>query len=289
MDSVLSMAGRRGRTFQMLVEAGKAREFAAAVTPDSAGGLGSDPGLTPVTFLASARFWCPPESSAWHGVERDYRRVLHGGQEFTFAAGPVPTGITLEGVEEIERTYARTGSAGPMAFTETVTAFHDVASGAEVAAMRSTSITLERHTPPTRDNSPRVPWTPPDTHVQRYEFVDDALSLTRFVRYQGASGDFNPIHHDADFAVAAGYPSPIAVGMLTAGIAAALLTSRIDVKTLRRYRTRWHAPAWPGDRLRYQLFQDAANGRSVTIVASRASGQTHMVANAEIASGTTPW
>ena len=32
------------------------------------------------------------------------------------------------------------------------------------------------------------------------------LTLTDFVRYQGASGDFNPIHHDTAFAQAAGIP-----------------------------------------------------------------------------------
>jgi acyl dehydratase len=30
------------------------------------------------------------------------------------------------------------------------------------------------------------------------------LTRTDFVRYQGASGDFNPIHHDDEFAQSAG-------------------------------------------------------------------------------------
>ena len=33
------------------------------------------------------------------------------------------------------------------------------------------------------------------------------ISRTDMVRYQGASGDFNPIHHDEEFAKSAGYPS----------------------------------------------------------------------------------
>ena len=40
-----------------------------------------------------------------------------------------------------------------------------------------------------------------------------SLTRTDFVRYQGASGDMNPIHHDEPFARAAGYPAPLAVGM----------------------------------------------------------------------------
>jgi acyl dehydratase len=34
------------------------------------------------------------------------------------------------------------------------------------------------------------------------------VTRTDFVRYQGASGDMNPIHHDETFARAAGYEAP---------------------------------------------------------------------------------
>ena len=44
------------------------------------------------------------------------------------------------------------------------------------------------------------------------------LTRTDFVRYQGASGDMNPLHHDETFARAAGYDAPVAVGMLNAGL-----------------------------------------------------------------------
>ena len=36
------------------------------------------------------------------------------------------------------------------------------------------------------------------------------LTRTDFVRYQGASGDMNPIHHDEPFARAAGFDGPLA-------------------------------------------------------------------------------
>ena len=39
------------------------------------------------------------------------------------------------------------------------------------------------------------------------------ISRTDIVRYQGASGDFNPVHHDELFARAAGYPAPLGIGM----------------------------------------------------------------------------
>jgi acyl dehydratase len=50
------------------------------------------------------------------------------------------------------------------------------------------------------------------------------LTVTDFVRYQGASGDMNPIHHDTEFARRSGFPTPFAVGMLQAGVLATYLT-----------------------------------------------------------------
>ena len=44
----------------------------------------------------------------------------------------------------------------------------------------------------------------------------DKLTRTDFVKYAGASGDFNPIHHDQVFAEASGNPTVFAMGMLNA-------------------------------------------------------------------------
>ncbi|HEY3259148.1 MAG TPA: MaoC/PaaZ C-terminal domain-containing protein, partial [Pseudonocardiaceae bacterium] len=50
------------------------------------------------------------------------------------------------------------------------------------------------------------------------DLVDSPSTRTDYVRYQGASGDMNPIHHDEEYARAAGFPTVFAVGMLAAGI-----------------------------------------------------------------------
>ena len=50
---------------------------------------------------------------------------------------------------------------------------------------------------------------------EREEVVVESLTRTQIVQYAGASGDFNPMHHDEKFATeAAGYPSVFAHGML---------------------------------------------------------------------------
>ncbi len=70
------------------------------------------------------------------------------------------------------------------------------------------------------------------------------LSVTDFVRYQGASGDMNPVHHDAGFAKAAGYPGPLAVGMFAAGVMNTFGTDWLGASHVRRTRIRWKAPAF---------------------------------------------
>jgi acyl dehydratase len=73
------------------------------------------------------------------------------------------------------------------------------------------------------------------------------VTRTDFVRYQGASGDFNPIHHDETFAKASGFDAPLAVGMFQAGVMNSLATDWLGPENVRSTRIRWKAPVFPGD------------------------------------------
>jgi acyl dehydratase len=75
------------------------------------------------------------------------------------------------------------------------------------------------------------------------------LSRTDFVRYQGASGDFNPIHHDEEFARAAGFPTVFSVGMLQAGILGTFATDWLGAENVRRFSVSFREQVWPGDTL----------------------------------------
>jgi acyl dehydratase len=75
------------------------------------------------------------------------------------------------------------------------------------------------------------------------------LTRTDIVRYQGASGDFNPIHHDDDFAQSAGYPGAFSVGMLQAGILASYATDWLGPRNVRTFGVQFREQVWPGDRL----------------------------------------
>jgi acyl dehydratase len=73
------------------------------------------------------------------------------------------------------------------------------------------------------------------------------LTRTDFVRYQGASGDFNPIHHDEEFAKSAGFPTVFSVGMLQAGYLATYVTDIFGPANVRNFRVRFSEQVWPGD------------------------------------------
>ena len=68
--------------------------------------------------------------------------------------------------------------------------------------------------------------------------VVDGLSRTDFVRYAGASCDFNPMHHDDTIATRFGNPSVFGHGMLTAGITARVVVGWFGPAALRRYDVR---------------------------------------------------
>jgi len=83
-------------------------------------------------------------------------------------------------------------------------------------------------------------------------FVVEKLTRTDLVKYAGASGDFNPIHHDEEFARSAGNPTVFGHGMLTAGFVARAVTDFVGVENLRRYKVRFATRVWPGDTITCQ-------------------------------------
>jgi acyl dehydratase len=79
--------------------------------------------------------------------------------------------------------------------------------------------------------------------------VVEGISRTHFVRYAGASGDFNPMHHDDTIATSVGNPSVFGHGMLTAGLMARVLTDWFGPTALRRFQVRFSRQVWPGETL----------------------------------------
>jgi len=79
------------------------------------------------------------------------------------------------------------------------------------------------------------------------EVVVAEVTRRDFVKYAGASGDFNPIHYDDDLSAMAGYDDVFAQGMLTAGVAAQAVSHWFGLRAVDSYGVRFEAQVWPGD------------------------------------------
>lgn len=73
------------------------------------------------------------------------------------------------------------------------------------------------------------------------------ITRTDIVRFAGAGGDFNPLHHDPAFAAAAGFPDVIAMGQLQAGLLAGWVSDTFGVEHIREFGVRFVAPVLLGD------------------------------------------
>jgi acyl dehydratase len=97
-----------------------------------------------------------------------------------------------------------------------------------------------------------------------------AVSREQILRYAAAVTDFNPMHVDEEFAKAAGMPSVIAHGPLTASIVFDLIVGQIGAKGLASADVRFRAPVFPGDELSIAPTEDGVEIRKgdATVVAT---------------------
>lgn len=127
-----------------------------------------------------------------------------------------------------------------------------------------------------------VTWDQIEVGHEAPAFVDDPLTITDFVRYQGASGDMNPIHHDPAFAEKAGYPEPFAVGMRQAGVLAGYVTGWLGADRIRRFKVQFREQAWPRDVITYsgtvaaKREEDGQRLVDVELAATRQTGGVHL-------------
>jgi acyl dehydratase len=93
------------------------------------------------------------------------------------------------------------------------------------------------------------------------------LDRTDLVRYAGASGDFNPMHHDEVKAVQAGQPSVFGHGMFSMGFLGSALTDYVGVGNVRRFQVRFAKQTWPDEKL----------STKIVVTGKRSEGDDHLV------------
>ena len=115
------------------------------------------------------------------------------------------------------------------------------------------------------------------------------LTRTDLVRYAGASGDFNPMHHDEVKAQAAGQPSVFGHGMFSMGFLGSALTDYVGVGNVVRYQVRFARQTWPDEQLCTRIVVTAKrheDGRQLVdmdVALSNAEGENKVVGQATAA------
>jgi acyl dehydratase len=93
------------------------------------------------------------------------------------------------------------------------------------------------------------------------------LTRTDLVAYAGASGDYNPMHHDEVKATAAGQPSVFGHGMFSMGFLGSAITDYVGVGNVRRFQVRFARQTWPDENLQTKI----------VVTAKRTEGEDHLV------------
>lgn len=101
-------------------------------------------------------------------------------------------------------------------------------------------------------------------------------------RYAGASGDFNPIHIDADFAKAVGLPGAILHGLYAMGLAAKAATDATggDPRNLKSLSVQFRGMSFPEQEIVVTGEVTSADGETAEIEVVAAQGENQVIRNA---------
>ena len=93
------------------------------------------------------------------------------------------------------------------------------------------------------------------------------LTRTDLVAYAGASGDYNPMHHDEVKATAAGQPSVFGHGMFSMGLLGTAITHWVGAGNVKRFTVRFARQKWPDEELRSRI----------VVTGKRTDGDAHLL------------
>ena len=239
----------------------------------------------PPTYPRVSRFpRYRPEEIEMYGFDLGFQPeyVLHGEQAYEYER-PLYVGDVLTGTTTLADVYQRNGGrAGTMTFAVYETEYRDE-SGEHVLTDRATAIETQGAVgnddgdgsgddetdaepngsseadggPETLANGGTVPEPESVATVHAIDevaagdpgptVVVEDLERKHFVKYAGASGDFNPIHYDEPYARAAGNESVFGQGMFTAGVASRVVTDWFPLTALSSFGVRFQSQVFPGD------------------------------------------
>ena len=122
----------------------------------------------------------------------------------------------------------------------------------------------------------------------RLPVVEKGVTQEHVERYARASGDFNPIHMDSDFAAGSQFGTRIAHGMMVAAAISEMMTMAFGGEWLNtgRMKIRFKSPVYPGDRItavgRVKSVRKTAGGSEIAcaVEITRGTGEVAITGDA---------
>lgn len=205
-------------------------------------------------------FWSDPRTGA------DWVKLVHGEQD-VIVYQPLPVEGTVVAKNRIEALTDKGEGKGALA--RIVRDIYDQESNELLAT--SQMLTFLRGdggfskeggiSDPPPEPLPKIVDRDPDTEI-------DLPSLPQSALIYRLSGDYNTLHADPEVARAAGFDRPILHGLCTYGMAIhALLRGccGYDATRLSRFAVRFTAPVYPGETVRFQIWRNSENEKSLQL------------------------
>ena len=206
-------------------------------------GLEALPSMSVV--LAHPGFWLKDPK---FGVQ--WQKILHGEQTFQVHR-PLPAEGRVRGTYRVGAVEDR-GEKGAVLHQEKE--LHDAATGDHLASVRTVLMLRsdggQGGFGPAPDPLPALPERTAD-HV-----VDLPIPANTALIYR-LSGDYNPIHADPQLARQAGFDRPILQGLCSMGFACRAVADLLpEGNRLVGMDVRFSRPVYPGETLRFEVFED---------------------------------
>jgi acyl dehydratase len=103
-------------------------------------------------------------------------------------------------------------------------------------------------------------------------------------RYAGASGDYNPIHVDPEFAKSVGLPSNILHGLYSMGVVAKAASQGLaggDPRALKKLTVQFRGMGLPEQEIVVTGTVKEVDGSNVTVALEVVQGETRIIRNAQ--------
>lgn len=236
----------------------------------------------PPTFLFCLEMAGPRPMEVYERLQVNYAHVLHGEQHFVYHRLAF-AGETLHFKPRIADLYEKKdGTLGFMVWETRV----EASDGTPVADLRSVMI-VRPPQPESGHPAPRA--TAPAAEDGLPRVAAGPITRHQLGLYAGASGDYNPLHIDMDYARQAGMPDVFAHGMLSAAYLARVLTRWAEPAALRRFSVRFEAITHIGDEVHCQAratghcIEHGEPCLTLALTARNQAGETKLTGTAVVA------